>query len=94
MRYRDFYQGQPRGNLNNAEYAMNPEDQHDRLPDGPDLQAVDSAAGDHGMEPSLAENQILQQILDNSLTEIGLILSSTRDFQQVYYQFADQVKKS
>ena len=43
------------------------------------------------MESSSLENQNHQQILDNCLTEIGLILSSNRDFNQVYHQFTAQL---
>jgi len=45
------------------------------------------------MESSSLENQNHQQIIDNCLTEIGLILSSNRDFNQVYHQFTAQVKR-
>ena len=73
--------------------CQNPEDQDNWLTYGSNLQSVKPATEEHGMESSSLENQNHQQILDNSLTEIGLILSSNRDFNQVYNQFTAQVKR-
>ena len=73
--------------------CQNPEDQDNWLSYGSNLQSVNSATEEHGMESSSLENQNHQQILDNCLTEIGLILSSNRDFNQVYHQFTAQVKR-
>ena len=73
--------------------CQNPEDQDNWLSYGSNLQPVNSATEEHGMESSSLENQNHHQILENCLTEIGLILSSNRDFNQVYRQFTAQVKR-
>ena len=73
--------------------CQNPKDQDNWLSYGSNLQSVNSATEEQGMESSSLENQNHQQILDNCLTEIGLILSSNRDFNQVYHQFTAQVKR-
>ena len=54
---------------------QDPEDQDNWLSYGSNLQSVNSATEEHGMESSSLENQNHQQILDNCITEIGLILS-------------------
>jgi len=51
--------------------CQNPEDQDNWLSYGSNLQSVNSATEEHGMESSSLENQNRQQILDNCLTKIG-----------------------
>ena len=55
--------------------CQNPEDQDNWLSYGSNLQSVNSATEERGMESSSLENQNHHQILENCLMEIELILS-------------------